>query len=101
MQEQGGLGLGLEYAGFDSIGNIEIDKHACQTLRRNRPNWKVIEEDIEKVTKRGIENYVDVPPVGELDLLSGGYPCQSFSYAGKKVVYKMLGVQCFSLCKNS
>ncbi|MEK4298869.1 DNA (cytosine-5-)-methyltransferase [Oceanobacillus sp. FSL W8-0428] len=80
----GGLGLGLEYAGFDSIGNIEIDKHACQTLRRNRPNWKVIEEDIEKVTKRGIENYVDVPPVGELDLLSGGYPCQSFSYAGKK-----------------
>ncbi|WP_200809550.1 DNA (cytosine-5-)-methyltransferase [Virgibacillus dakarensis] len=80
----GGLGLGLEYAGFDSIGNVEIDKHACQTLRKNRPNWNVVEEDIEKVTENGIENYINAPAVGELDLLSGGYPCQAFSYAGKK-----------------
>lgn len=80
----GGLGLGLEYAGFDSIGNVEIDKHACQTLRKNRPNWKVIQEDIEELTENGIENYIDIPSVGELDLLSGGYPCQSFSYAGNK-----------------
>ncbi|WP_079709894.1 DNA (cytosine-5-)-methyltransferase [Paraliobacillus ryukyuensis] len=80
----GGLGLGLEYAGFESIGNVEIDKHACNTLRKNRPNWNVIEEDIEVITENGIENYIDAPEVGELDLLSGGYPCQSFSYAGKK-----------------
>jgi DNA (cytosine-5)-methyltransferase 1 len=80
----GGLGLGLEYAGFDSLGNIEIDKHACRTLKKNRPNWNVIQADIEQVTENGIENYIDAPPVGELDLLSGGYPCQAFSYAGKK-----------------
>lgn len=80
----GGLGLGLEYAGFTSIGNIEIDKHACRTLRKNKPKWNIVEEDIEKVTENGIEKYIDTPYIGELDLLSGGYPCQAFSYAGKK-----------------
>jgi DNA (cytosine-5)-methyltransferase 1 len=80
----GGLALGLEYAGFECIGLNEFDKYACQTLRKNRPNWNIIEEDIQKITEVGIENYLEVPPVGELDLLSGGYPCQAFSYAGKK-----------------
>ncbi|MFD1039260.1 DNA (cytosine-5-)-methyltransferase [Virgibacillus byunsanensis] len=80
----GGLGLGLEYAGFDSVGNIEIDKQACKTLKKNRPNWNIINEDIVKINENGIENYIDVPSIGELDLLSGGYPCQAFSYAGKK-----------------
>lgn len=80
----GGLALGLEQAGFKSIGNIEFDKYACKTLRKNRPEWNVIEEDVEKVSERGIENYIEEIAVGELDLLSGGYPCQAFSYAGKK-----------------
>src|SRR5699024_509346 len=80
----GGLGLGLENAGFETIGLVEIDKHACNTLRKNRPNWNIVHEDIVKITENGIGNYLDVPPVGELDLLSGGYPCQTFSYAGNK-----------------
>jgi len=80
----GGLALGLEQAGFESVGNVELDKHACNTLRKNRPHWNVIEEDIEKITEMGIENYIDDIAVGELDLLSGGYPCQAFSYAGNK-----------------
>lgn len=80
----GGLALGLEEAGFNTIGLIELDKYACQTLKHNRPDWNVIEEDIEVVTENGIKNYLDIPNVGELDLLSGGYPCQAFSYAGKK-----------------
>ncbi|CAM5487621.1 Cytosine-specific methyltransferase OS=Lysinibacillus sphaericus OX=1421 GN=LS41612_04750 PE=3 SV=1 [Lysinibacillus sphaericus] len=54
-----------------------------KTLRDNRPNYNVIEEDIEIVAEKGIENYIDIPE-GGVDLLSGGYPCQSFSYAGKK-----------------
>ena len=44
----GGLALGLEKAGFEEIGLVEIDKTACDTLRLNRPNWNVIEEDIVK-----------------------------------------------------
>ncbi|MGG0473554.1 DNA (cytosine-5-)-methyltransferase [Priestia aryabhattai] len=79
----GGLALGLEMAGFHSKGLVEIDKYACQTLRKNKPHLNVIEKDIIQVAEQGIRNFVDVP-IGELDLLSGGYPCQSFSYAGKK-----------------
>jgi len=79
----GGLALGLESAGFETLGLVEIDKTACQTLRRNRPEWNVIEEDVIKVASSGIRQYLNTD--AEIDLLSGGYPCQAFSYAGKKM----------------
>ena len=80
----GGLALGLERAGFNSVGLIEFDKYACQTLRKNRPEWNVIEDDIANVVEKGIRNYVRE----EIDILSGGFPCQAFSYAGKKLGLK-------------
>ena len=80
----GGLALGLEKAGFEEIGLIEIDKKACDTLRLNRPNWNVIEEDIVEFSKKDLLKEFNLKK-GELDLLSGGYPCQSFSYAGKRL----------------
>ncbi|WP_243124052.1 DNA (cytosine-5-)-methyltransferase [Clostridium tyrobutyricum] len=78
----GGLALGLENAGFNTVGLVEIDKYCCRTLKINRPNWNVIAEDIVKVVEKGIRNYIGNV---DIDLLSGGYPCQSFSYAGKKM----------------
>lgn len=78
----GGLALGLENAGFESVGLVELDKNACITLKHNRPNWNVIQEDIITVAEKGIRNYIGNV---EVDLLSGGYPCQSFSYAGKRL----------------
>lgn len=80
----GGLALGIEQAGFETIALIEIDKSASETLRCNRPNWRVINEDIEKISPLDLEEYFDIGK-GELDLLSGGAPCQSFSYAGKRL----------------
>ena len=80
----GGLALGLEKAGFEEIGLVEIDKIACDTLRLNRPNWNVIEDDIVKFSKKDLLKEFNLEK-GELDLLSGGYPCQAFSYAGKKL----------------
>lgn len=80
----GGLALGLEKAGFEEVGLVEFDKTACETLRINRPKWNVIEEDIVEVSKRDLLKEFKLKS-GELDLLSGGYPCQSFSYAGKKL----------------
>jgi len=80
----GGLALGVEKAGFDTIGLIEFDKDACDTLRKNRPNWRVICDDIANISCLDLEEYFDIKK-GELDLLSGGAPCQAFSYAGKRL----------------
>lgn len=78
----GGLSLGLENAGFHSIANIEMDHTACETLRMNRPNWNVIEDDINNIAQNDITSHKQITLKGNLDVLSGGYPCQSFSYAG-------------------
>ncbi|MCD3367093.1 DNA cytosine methyltransferase [Streptococcus equi] len=80
----GGLALGIEKAGFDTIGLIEFDGVAAETLKYNRPNWNVIHDDVANISKLDLEKYFSIKK-GELDLLSGGAPCQSFSYAGKRL----------------
>ena len=80
----GGLALGIENAGFDTLGLIEFDKDASDTLKENRPNWNVINDDIANISCLDLQEYFGLKK-GELDLLSGGAPCQSFSYAGKRL----------------
>ncbi len=80
----GGLALGIEKAGFDTIGLVEIDKYASQTLKINRPEWNVINDDITHISEQDLEQLFNIPK-GQLDLLTGGAPCQSFSYAGKRL----------------
>ena len=80
----GGLALGVERAGFETIGLIEIDKDAADTLKKNRPKWRVINDDIANISCHDLKKYFGLKE-GELDLLSGGAPCQSFSYAGKRL----------------
>ncbi|OQW69123.1 MAG: DNA (cytosine-5-)-methyltransferase [Proteobacteria bacterium ST_bin12] len=76
----GGLALGLEKAGLDNVLLSEIDKNACETLRRNRPKWNVIEGDVAKIDF--------TPYKGKVDVLTGGFPCQAFSYAGKRLGFE-------------
>ena len=80
----GGLALGIERAGFNTIGLIEFNKDACDTLRKNRPEWNVLCDDIANISNQDLERLFGVKK-GELDLLSGGAPCQAFSYAGKRL----------------
>jgi len=80
----GGLAIGLEKAGFNAVGLIEFDKDAAATLKENRPGWNVIHDDIANVSPLDLEEFFDIR-AGELDLLSGGAPCQSFSYAGNRL----------------
>jgi DNA (cytosine-5)-methyltransferase 1 len=73
----GGLAVGMEKAGLKCVALNEIDKWACQTLRKNRPHWKVLEGDIRNFDFSEYHN--------KIDIVTGGFPCQAFSYAGKKL----------------
>lgn len=72
----GGQALGLEQAGFAHGVLIENDRWACETLRANRPKWKVHEGDV---------RLVDGAAFGSADLLAGGVPCPPFSVAGRQL----------------
>ncbi|MGJ3353814.1 DNA cytosine methyltransferase [Providencia sp. Je.9.19] len=76
----GGLAIGLEQAGFHSVFLNELDKSACDTLKHNRPNWNVVQGDISTIDFTKIDE--------EIDVLTGGFPCQAFSYAGKKLGFE-------------
>lgn len=73
----GGLALGLEKAGLNCVTLNELDKDACQTLRTNRPHWKVLEGDVQNYS---FSEYKD-----KVEVVTGGFPCQAFSYAGKRL----------------
>ena len=70
----GGLALGLERAGFNAVGLVEIDGDCVETLKENRPHWNVIHTGVEDM---------DYSEFRGVDVISGGFPCQAFSTAGK------------------
>jgi DNA (cytosine-5)-methyltransferase 1 len=72
----GGQALGLEMAGFHHVAAVEYEPHYCTTLRKNRPHWKVVEDDI--------RNFRSLDYSG-IDLIAGGVPCPPFSIAGKQL----------------
>lgn len=73
----GGQSLGLERAGFAHLAAVEIDADACETLRRNRSEWNVVQQDIHHFDGKEF--------LGKVDLLAGGVPCPPFSIAGKQL----------------
>lgn len=72
----GGQSLGLEKAGFVHKAAVELDRHACETLRLNRPTWHVVEADVRALDGREFDG---------VDLLAGGVPCPPFSVAGRQL----------------
>lgn len=72
----GGTALGLDLAGFSHLAVNEKAKDPAATLRKNRPGWNIIEGDLSKISFTDFHNKVD--------LVEGGFPCQAFSYAGKR-----------------
>ncbi|MFL0067716.1 DNA (cytosine-5-)-methyltransferase [Tenacibaculum maritimum] len=76
----GGMALGMEQAGIEHVLLNEFEKNACNTLRYNRPKWNVLENDIQNV------DFTEYK--GKIDIVTGGFPCQAFSSAGKKLGFE-------------
>src|SRR5437868_348142 len=85
-----GLDLGLEQTGrFNLLACVEKMPAFCETIRRNRDAGRigsdylrVYEADIAELDPRRLIAELGFGP-GELDLVVGGPPCQSFSVFGK------------------
>lgn len=75
----GGLALGLEQAGFETVALFEKNEDACAALLHNRPAWNIIQGDVRDV---------DFANYGPVDLVAGGPPCQPFSMGGKAKGYQ-------------
>jgi len=75
----GGDTLGMKNANIDVIGYVEYNKDSIETHQVNFPDCKLIGEDITKIPDEDFLKYKDI-----IDILFGGFPCQSFSNGGKK-----------------
>ena len=86
-----GLDIGLEQSGrFRLLACVENHPAFCDTIRRNRDagrigtrRLKVYEDDINDLDPHQLLRDLSLRP-GQLDLLVGGPPCQSFSTAGRR-----------------
>lgn len=74
----GGQAIGLERAGFEHLELLDNDPHCVDTLRWNRPHWRVLLADVRKW--RGAAKLE-----GKADLFAAGLPCPPFSVAGKQL----------------
>lgn len=81
----GGQALGLHNAGFEHVALVEIDHHACRTLRHNNKElnlaWgEIIEGDLKEFAEHRAAEFF-----GNITLVAGGVPCPPFSKAGKQL----------------
>lgn len=76
----GGLSLGFEMVGFDVALANEFDKSIAEAYIKNRPNTKMIIEDITKLPIQEIFSEY----IGQIDVVIGGPPCQGFSQKGQR-----------------
>lgn len=75
----GGIRLGFEKAGFETVFANDFEKSCSYTYDLNFETTKLTVEDIRKI---------DIDDLPKFDLLLGGFPCQAFSIAGHRQGFK-------------
>jgi len=78
-----GLDLGFMAVGFKPLIALDIEESSYKTINTNLPKLPFIREDVNTVTTKRILDEIGLD-VGELDVVTGGPPCQPFSTAGKR-----------------
>ncbi|MED3650638.1 DNA (cytosine-5-)-methyltransferase [Heyndrickxia sporothermodurans] len=77
----GGIALAAEWAGIETVAFCERDPFCQKVLYKHWPNIPIF-DDVRDLNRQALEEMgIDV---GAIKLISGGFPCQPFSIAGKK-----------------
>lgn len=77
----GGFCRAFKNEGFNVVWANELDKYASHTYRHNYPETRLIEKSVDKLS-------VKADQLEPVDILTAGFPCQSFSLAGNKLGFK-------------
>ncbi|MFH9726923.1 DNA cytosine methyltransferase [Streptomyces sp. NPDC017254] len=89
----GGLDVGLERAGLDTVACVELDADARSVLAANRPGWALPGDgDVNTAAQQLVPRALGMKP-GELELIAGGPPCQPFSKAAQWASTARSGMQ--------
>jgi DNA (cytosine-5)-methyltransferase 1 len=92
----GGLDIGCEEAGFETVAVVESNARAVQTMLANQPSWfagvdaDAVFDDIVGLRPSDLLEHAGLGP-GDADLLHGGPPCTPFSKSGYWLEYKRAG----------
>lgn len=79
----GGIALAAEWAGIETVAFCEREPFAQKVLNKHWPDVPIF-DDVCTLNRKALEEKGVIEPGGTVDIISGGFPCQPFSVAGKQ-----------------
>lgn len=79
----GGIALAAEWAGIETVAFCEREPYCQKLLNQNFPGVPVF-DDVRTLNRQLLEDEGVIEPNGTIDIISGGFPCQPYSVAGKR-----------------